>query len=141
MKKVLISASTNPPKSKEELLKYVKDIEKDIDFMHCDVMDGKFVKAKCLPVEEIKEVNDTSTVKLDTHLMIEKPKRYVKDYAKAGSNIITVHYESFKNIKELKKCLQKIRKLNCLCGVSINPDTEVKKIETNDSSGTMVVLL
>lgn len=127
MKNILISASTNP--AEKDLIEYVKKIDNLVDFMHCDVMDGKFVASKCLSSDIVKQINNISTIKLDTHLMVENPQNLIKDYAEAGSNIITVHYEAFKTISQLKRCLEKIKKLKCLCGVSVNPSTSIKEIE------------
>lgn len=128
MKKVMISASTNPPKE-QDLIEYVKKIDGLVDFMHCDVMDGKFVQEKCLSSEKVKEINKISTVKLDCHLMVKHPIRQIKKYAKAGANIITVHFEAFKTNRGVIQCLNKIRRNGCLCGLSISPDTKIEQIK------------
>lgn len=127
MKKIMISASTNP--AEKDLLQYVKKIDGLVDFMHCDVMDGEFVPAKCLSSEEVKKINEISTVKLDTHLMCVNPEKLIEEYARAGSNIITVHYETFNNEKQLIKCINKIKSHNVLAGVSINPETPIENIK------------
>ena len=128
MKRVMVSASTNPPKE-DDLIDYVKKIDGLIDFMHCDVMDGKFVKSKCLSSEKVKEINEISSVKLDCHLMVKNPTKKIKRFAKAGANLITVHYEAFKSKIKLRHCLNKIKEYNCLCGLAINPDTKVEQIK------------
>lgn len=128
MKKVMVSASTNPPKE-DDLIDYVKKIDGIVDFMHCDVMDGKFVDSKCISSEKVKEINKISTVKLDCHLMVKNPTRKIKKFAKAGANLITVHYEAFKTKTGLKHCLNKIKELGCMCGLAINPDTKIEQIK------------
>lgn len=127
MKKIYVSASTNPPKE-NELLDYVRKIDGIVDFIHCDHMDGKFVLATCLPCSLVKQINSVSTAKLDVHLMCEKPQKVVKNFAKAGANIITVHYEAFDNKFQLVQCLKQIKKLGCLVGIAIKPQTPVSKI-------------
>ena len=128
MKKIFVSASTNPPKE-TELLDYVRKIDGLVDFMHCDVMDGKFVEAKCLSSEMVKQINEISTVKLDVHLMVNNPLSQIEKYAKAGANIITVHYEALSSDVKVRHCLNKIKNCGCLCGLSISPDTKVESIK------------
>lgn len=128
MKKIYVSASTNPPKE-SELIDYVRKIDGIVDFMHCDVMDGKFVESKCLPSKMVKQINGISTVKLDVHLMIQSPIKKIKDFAKAGANIITVHYEALGTKTKVIHCLNKIKEFGCMRGLAINPDTPVEQIK------------
>lgn len=127
MKKAMIAVSIEP--AKKDPVNYVKAIEKEIDFVHCDIMDGLFVENKCLDENVVKLINDNSLVPLDVHLMTVKPNKLIKTYAKAGANIITVHYEAFNNVSQLKKCLKYINELNILAGISIKPETPIKSIE------------
>jgi len=123
---IMLSASTNPPKTKEEMFDYIKKLDKtDVDYIHCDIMDGKFVEAKTFDYHDVKRIKEITTKKLDVHPMIKHPFLYLKRYAKAGADIITVHFEAFKTKNNVIKALNKIRKLGCFAGLSINPSTNV----------------
>ena len=94
------------------------------DYIHLDVMDGQFVPNTTFDNEKIKELRTLTVIPFDTHLMINEPVRYVKDYIDAGSDIITVHTEvcdesSFGEIHDLLKSSQ------VGIGLAINPDTEL----------------
>ena len=94
------------------------------DYIHLDVMDGQFVPNTTFDNEKIKELRPLTVIPFDTHLMINEPVRYVKDYIDAGSDIITVHTEvcdesSFGEIHDLLKSSQ------VGIGLAINPDTEL----------------
>jgi len=90
-----ISASTNPPPV-EKLPDYIKELEElDIDYIHCDVMDGKFVPAYTFGCKETAEIKKITKLPLDVHLMIVKPEKLIKKFIKAGADILTVHYEAF----------------------------------------------
>jgi len=125
---ILISASTNPPKL-EDLPAYIQKLNTtDVDYIHCDVMDGKFVKEKTFSYKTVKEINKISSKPLDVHLMTQNPEKTYKKYIKAGANILTVHFEAFKNKEKIKKILSKIREKNCFAGLSFNPDTSIRDI-------------
>lgn len=125
---IKISASTNPPQLCD-LNDYISKLDKeDIDFIHCDVMDGKFVKAKTFGSKKVRELKTLTSKPLDVHLMVKNPGRKIKGYAKAGANVITIHYESVRNKKKLIPMLQKIKKYGCFAGISFNPSTSVLEI-------------
>lgn len=126
MKKVLVSVSTEP--AKENLIEYVKKIEMYADLLHCDVMDGEFVKNISLSPDTVRQINEISTLPLDVHLMVKNPEKVLRDYLESGANILTVHFEAFDNISQLEKTLKSIPHKNCLRGLSINPKTEVSQI-------------
>lgn len=126
---LLISASTNPPNEKD-LLQYIKELANiDVDYIHCDVMDGKFVANKTLNHKIVGKINKVTSKPLDVHLMVQKPWRVVGKYLRNGADIISVHYEAFDNSKLLKKTLEKIRKKGAFASLAINPNTEVSEIE------------
>ena len=94
------------------------------NFIHLDVMDGKFVPNKTFDDVKIKELRPLTSIPFDTHLMIDEPLKHIKNYIDAGSDIITVHAEvtdesSFGDIHDILKQNQ------VSIGLAINPDTEL----------------
>ena len=75
----------------------------------------------------VADVRRITSLPLDCHLMIVHPEKYVKDFAKAGADYITVHYEACG--ESLEDTLLQIRENNVKCGLVINPDTPVEKVE------------
>lgn len=125
---ILISASTNPPKL-QDLPAYIERLnDTDVDYIHCDVMDGEFVKAKTFSHKTVKEIKKQTTKPLDVHLMTKDPEKTYKKYIKAGANILTVHFEAFKDKDKLIKLLSNIRKKDCFAGLSFKPETSVEDI-------------
>ena len=97
------------------------------DYIHLDVMDGNFVPNFSFGQKLIKECRPYSKAVFDTHLMINNPWNYIEEFAKAGSDIITVHYEACGD--KLKDTLKQIKALGVKCGVVINPNNPVSVIE------------
>jgi ribulose-phosphate 3-epimerase len=125
---IKISASTHP--AKENLLEYFKELEElSIDMLHCDVMDGKFVKDKTINHLDVAKINAISTIVLDVHLMVVNPEKHIKEYALAGANILTVHYEDFESKRELEKAINLIKQHHMLAGISIKPSTKIEEIK------------
>ena len=96
------------------------------NMVHLDVMDGKFVSNKTFDHKLVDKIKDLTSLMLDVHLMIENPHDKISDYAKAGADIITVHYEACNNIEETLKL---IKSKNVLAGVAINPKTPAMKLK------------
>lgn len=106
----------------------IKSVEKaGADIIHLDVMDGVFVPNITFGIKMVADVRKTTSLSLDCHLMIVHPEKYVKDFAEAGADYITVHYEACG--ENLKDTLLQIRENNVKCGLVINPDTSVEKVE------------
>ena len=96
------------------------------DVVHCDVMDGVFVNNITFGIKMVEDLRKITKLPLDCHLMIVNPEKYVERFAKAGADIITVHYEACKD--NLKEVLELIKSTGVKCGAVINPDTPVDKI-------------
>ena len=93
------------------------------DWFHVDVMDGMFVPNISFGFPVIKAIKKHATKPLDVHLMIVDPDRYIKQFAEAGANIISVHYEA---CTHLHRTLQLIKSFGAKAGVAINPHTPVE---------------
>lgn len=116
--------SANFSKMGEEII----ELEKcGADVIHCDVMDGVFVNNITFGIKMIEDIRPLTKLPLDCHLMIVQPEKYVERFAKAGADIITVHYEACRD--NLKEVLAFIKSTGVKCGAVINPDTPVEKIK------------
>ncbi|MFO8110617.1 MAG: ribulose-phosphate 3-epimerase [Thermoplasmata archaeon] len=102
---------------------------KEADMLHLDVMDGHFVPNITFGPCVIKDIRPMTDMIFDAHLMIAEPEKYIQDFVDSGSDIITIHKESFESHTKIKNTLKDIRKLGLKSGISINPDTSFKEIE------------
>ena len=109
------------------------------DLIHCDVMDGVFVNNITFGIKMVEDIRKKTTLPLDCHLMIVHPEKYVERFAKAGADIITVHYEACQD--NLKEVLELIKSTGVKCGAVINPDTPVEKIKEVIPLCDMVLLM
>ena len=108
------------------------------DWFHIDVMDGHFVPNISYGMPVIQAIKKHATKPLDVHLMIEKPERYIEEFAKVGADIITVHYES---TIHLHRTLTQIEDAGCKAGVVLNLTTPVSVLEDILPRCYMVLLM
>ncbi len=109
------------------------------DYIHCDVMDGHFVPNITIGPFVVQAIDRVSRVPLDVHLMIDSPWKYVPDFAKAGSDIITVHAEACG--PKLEETLDQIRSLGKRAGVSLKPGTPLDPIKPYLNKIDMVLVM
>jgi len=96
------------------------------DYLHLDVMDGRFVPNITWGPKIIKDLRRLSRLPFDAHLMIVEPERYVADFAKAGADIITVHWEATVHAHRL---IGQIKECGAKAGLSINPATPLSVLD------------
>ena len=126
MKKIQISPSILSADF-SQLKNEIKKLEQaGADMIHVDVMDGHFVPNLTIGPPVIKSLRGHTNLPFDVHLMISPVHKYIKDYADAGANIITIHPEA---TNDLKESIKYIRDLGKKVGVSLNPETPLEIIE------------
>lgn len=96
------------------------------DWIHCDIMDGHFVPNITFGPVAVKAVRKLTKLPVDVHLMIEKPDKYLEDFAKAGADYISVHVEE---AIHLNRTINRIKEIGCKAGAVINPATPVESIK------------
>lgn len=105
----------------------LKDYINDVDYVHLDVMDGVFVPNISFGPAFIKSLRKLDDKLIfDTHLMIEYPDKYIKEFSEAGSQYITFHVEAKSDVM---KTIELIKSYNVKAGISIKPNTKVEDIE------------
>ena len=104
----------------------IQNLEKaKADLIHIDVMDGHFVPNITIGPEIINKLRKYTSLPFDVHLMISPVHDFIKNFAEAGADIITIHPEA---TNDLVSSIQKIKSFNKKAGVSLNPETSVKKV-------------
>jgi len=138
MKKIQISPSILSADF-SQLGKEIKRLEDGgADLIHVDVMDGHFVPNLTIGPPVIKTLRQYTKLQFDVHLMISPVHKYIKNFADAGSDIITIHPEATENLKE---SINLIRELNKKVGVSLNPNTEINVIESQLNNIDLVLVM
>ena len=96
------------------------------DWIHCDVMDGHFVPNITFGPMLVGAVRRVTKLPVDVHLMIKNPDKYLENFASAGADYISVHFEE---VVHLNRTVNKIKELGCKAGVVINPSTPVELVQ------------
>ena len=108
--------------------KEIQNLERaKADLIHIDVMDGHFVPNITIGPEVISKLRKYTSLPFDVHLMISPVDNFIKDFAEAGADIITIHPEA---TNDLVNSIKKIKSYNKKAGVSLNPETSVEKVLT-----------
>ena len=107
-------------------IKFLKD--DGATYLHFDVMDGHFVNNISFGSYVLSCISKKVDLIKDVHLMITDPEKYYLDFVKAGADLITFHYEAIKE-NEIERLIKKIKESNIRVGISIKPNTDVKKID------------
>lgn len=117
-----ISASFLSSKNAPMDLKKLNDT--DVDYIHVDIMDGKFVPNKTMPFRELKKIYKFTDKRLDIHLMVSNPEKYIPLYAELNTEYITFHIET----EHVEENLELIQSYGIKCGLAIKPATPVKEL-------------
>lgn len=96
----------------------------NVDYIHFDVMDGKFVSNKNITVSELPKLIDNVKKKIDIHFMVSNPDKYIEKICYYNIEYITIHYE----IRNLEDYIDKIKNYGFKVGIAIKPETDIEKI-------------
>ena len=126
----MIKVSVSSLPYNDDIFKYLgKIVGSSTDFLHLDIMDGSLTENKTFDYNTVKKINSKTTLFLDCHLMIDEPSEIVKNYVESGANIISVHYEAFKDKSKLIDTLVYLKSNNVIVGLAIYPNTKIETIE------------
>lgn len=107
-------------------------------YLHIDVMDGLFVPSISFGMPVIRTIRKCTDLFFDVHLMVEKPERYIGEFADCGADLINFHLEATENISGV---IEMIRSLNKKVGITIKPATPVREVEPYLESVDMVLVM
>lgn len=98
----------------------------DVDYIHVDVVDNKFVEGRKISLHKLKKIYKYTSKRLDVHLMVKNPKKYIKKFSLLNTERIIIHVELNKNVE---KYLNYIRKFGIKNGLAINPGTDISALK------------
>lgn len=119
----MISASFLTSKDIPKTLTELNDT--DVDFIHVDVMDGKYVENKSLPFKEMRHIYKFTDKRLDVHLMVESPSKHISDYASLNTEYITIHLDT---LEDTLSNLKLIKSYGIKTGIALNPTDKVESL-------------
>ena len=131
-----LSISLLSIKNRLEFIKKINDC--NIDYIHIDVMDKTFVDNVAYSMEEIREINEISNKKLDVHLMVNDPFKYIDNLRDMNIEYITFHVEIDKDINKL---IDIVHGMGYKCGLAINPNTNVDALEPYISNIDLILVM
>lgn len=100
--------------------------EEGVPYLHFDVMDGFFVPSISFGMPVLKSIRSRTKLFLDVHLMVDRPERYIQEFADCGADLITFHLEA---TRRAERAIAMIRRIGIKAGLSIKPDTPVSALE------------
>lgn len=109
-----------------------------VDWIHVDVMDGQFVPNLTMGPFIVDHCRRVTSLPLDVHLMVNKPEKFIHDFAAAGASGLTIHIEGNPNVH---RTLQEIRDLGCKAGIALNPGTPIDSISSVAKMVDMVLVM
>ena len=131
-----LSISLLSIKDRIEFIKKINDC--NIDYIHIDVMDKTFVDNVAYSMEEIREINAISNKKLDVHLMVSDPFKYIDNLRDMNIEYITFHVEIDKDINKL---IDIVHGMGYKCGLAINPNTNIDALEPYISNIDLILVM
>lgn len=117
----------------------IAKVEREADLLHVDVMDGHFVPNLTIGPLVVQAIRTLTSLPLDVHLMISEPEKYLEAFAKAGSQILTIHVEAAKG--KTADLLSRIKALGLKAGLALSPDTPLSAAKEYFSKTDMVLLM
>ena len=104
--------------------------ESGAEYIHWDIMDGKFVPNLSFKASEVKKLSKIHKMVNDVHIMVADPEIEAPLFVSCGADLVTFHIEAVDSIAQAEKIINKLHSLNCKAGISIKPMTEVEAIES-----------
>jgi len=108
------------------------------DYIHIDIMDGRYVPPITIGAQTVAALRPLTDLPLDVHLMVEAPERQIDQFAKAGSDIITIHPEACTHVH---RTIQHIKNLGIKAGVALNPGTSTTVLEEVMSEVDLILVM